>query len=113
ATHAGLGVSATVFGRTLRLGRGDFALTGKRLPRDYEDAVLLADDAGPIAAFRVTERLRVDAVAALDALRTQDMTVLISSGDASTKVSAIAERVNVDTWRARAMPADKLAWLAD
>jgi Cu2+-exporting ATPase len=30
ATHAGAGVSATIDGRTLRLGRSDFALAGKR-----------------------------------------------------------------------------------
>ncbi len=44
ATHAGLGVSATIDGRALRLGRGDFALAGKPLAREYDDAVLLADD---------------------------------------------------------------------
>jgi len=113
ATLAGLGVSATVSGRELRLGRGDFAMAGKPLSSEYDDAVLLADDAGLIAAFRVNERLRADAGAALDALRAQDMTVLISSGDASAKVAAVAERVGVNAWRARAMPADKLAWLAE
>lgn len=113
ATHAGLGVSATVSGRALRLGRGDFAMAGKPVPAALEDAVLLADDEGPIAAFRVSERLRADAGAALDALRAQQMTVVIASGDTASKVASIAERVKVDTWRARAMPADKLAWLAE
>jgi len=112
-THAGLGVSATVAGRALRLGRGDFALAGKPLPPGFDDAVMLADDAGPIAAFRVSERLRGDAGAALDALRAQQMNVVIASGDAAAKVANIADRVKVDTWRARAMPADKLAWLAE
>jgi Cu2+-exporting ATPase len=41
ATHAGAGVSATIDGRTLRLGRSDFALAGKPLAREFEDAVLL------------------------------------------------------------------------
>ena len=66
-THAGLGVSATIDGRALRLGRSDFAVAGKPLAREYDDAVLLADDDGPIAAFRVSERLRPDACAAIDA----------------------------------------------
>ena len=69
ATHAGLGVSATIDGRALRLGRSDFAVAGKPLAREYDDAVLLADDIGPIAAFRLSERLRPDAGAAIDALR--------------------------------------------
>jgi len=113
STHAGLGVSAQVSGRALRLGRGDFAMAGRPLPTALDDAVLLADDAGPIAAFRVRERLRADAAATVDALRAQQMTVLMASGDAAAKVAAVAERVKVDTWRARAMPADKLAWLAE
>jgi Cu2+-exporting ATPase len=111
ATQAGLGVSATIDGRALRLGRADFAL-GKQLARDYDDAVLLADDSGPIAAFRVSERLRPDACAAIDALRAQGMTVLIASGDAPSKVASIAARLNV-AWRARLLPADKLAWVAE
>jgi Cu2+-exporting ATPase len=110
-TQAGLGVSATIDRRALRLGRADFAL-GKQLARDYDDAVLLADDSGPIAAFRVSERLRPDACAAIDALRAQGMTVLIASGDAPSKVASIAARLHV-AWRARLLPADKLAWVAE
>ena len=113
ATHAGAGVSATIEGRTLRLGRSDFALAGKQLAREFEDAVLLADDRGPIAAFRITERLRPEACAAIEALQARGMTVLIASGDANSKVAAIAARLNVGTWRARLLPAEKLAWVAE
>ncbi|HEY6126511.1 MAG TPA: heavy metal translocating P-type ATPase, partial [Steroidobacteraceae bacterium] len=112
-SHAGLGVSATVDGRAMRLGRGDFAVGGSTLAREYDDAVLLADDAGPIAAFRVSERLRTDACAAIDGLRARGVTPLIASGDAHAKVAAVAARLNVDTWRARTLPADKLAWVAE
>ena len=87
-THAGLGVSATIDGRALRLGRSDFAVAGKPLAREYDDAVLLADDPGPIAAFRVSERLRPDACAAIDALQAQGVTVLIASGDAPPRSRA-------------------------
>jgi len=112
-THAGMGVSATIGGRALRLGRSDFALAGKLLAREYEDAVLLADDDGPIAAFRMGERLRSDACAAIAALQSQGITVLIASGDAPAKVASIAARVNVGGWCARMLPADKLAWLTE
>ena len=110
-TQAGLGVSATIDGRALRLGRADFAL-GERHTREYDGAVLLADDSGPIAAFRVSERLRADACAAIDALRAQGVAVLVASGDAPSKVASIAARLNV-AWRARLLPADKLAWVAE
>jgi ATPase, P-type (transporting), HAD superfamily, subfamily IC/heavy metal translocating P-type ATPase len=111
-SHPGLGVSASIAGRELRLGRSDFAVAAGLISHDFDDAVLLADDAGPIAAFRLSERLRVDAGVAIDALKQQGVTVLIASGDSSAKVTTIAERLGVSSWRARQLPADKLAWLA-
>ncbi len=62
-------------------------LAGKPLAREFDDAVLLADDRGPIAAFRVGERLRPEACAAIEALQARGMTVLIASGDAASKVA--------------------------
>jgi Cu2+-exporting ATPase len=112
-THAGMGVSATIDGRALRLGRSDFALAGKPLAREFEDAVLLADDRGPIAAFRMAERLRPETCAAIEALQARGVTVLIASGDAPAKVAAIAARLNIVAWRARLLPAEKLAWLTE
>jgi Cu2+-exporting ATPase len=111
-SHPGLGVSAFIAGRELRLGRSDFAVPAGPVAREYDDAVLLADDSGPIAAFRLCERLRVDAGAAIDALKQQGVTILIASGDSSARVSNIAERLGVSSWRARQLPAEKLAWLA-
>jgi Cu2+-exporting ATPase len=111
-SHPGLGVSASVAGCELRLGRSDFAAAGRPISRAYDDAVLLADDTGPIAAFRLCERLRVDAGATVEALKQQGVTVLIASGDSSAKVTNVAERLGVSSWRARQLPAEKLAWLA-
>ncbi|HEX6723086.1 MAG TPA: heavy metal translocating P-type ATPase [Burkholderiaceae bacterium] len=113
ATHAGLGVSATINGRALRLGRADFAMSGKLLAPGNDDAVLLADEAGAIAAIHVSERLRADAGAAIDALSAQGVRALIASGDAPARVASVAARLNISTWRARTLPAEKLAWLSD
>lgn len=109
--EAGLGVRATVAGRELRLGRADYALGGTAIPLD-EDAVLLADDSGAIAAFHLSERLRPDANAAVRALVEQGLEVSIVSGDSADKVRAAAEQLGVTNWHARQMPADKLARLA-
>src|SRR5690606_22103897 len=108
----GLGVRATVGGRELRLGRADYALGGKLATPLDEDAVLLADDAGAIAAFRLSERLRPDARDAVDALRRQSVSVSIASGDSADKVRAVASQLDIRDWHARQMPADKLARLA-
>ena len=111
SAKAGLGITALVGGRQLRLGRPDFACAGHIADPQYEDAVMLADDAGLIAAFRLSERLRPGAMAAIEALKAQGLEVSICSGDAAAKVAAIAARLGIEQWRARQLPADKLAWL--
>jgi P-type Cu2+ transporter len=111
-SHPGLGVSASLAGREWRLGRSDFAAGGRPVSPDYDDAVLLADDSGLVAAFRLCERLRVDANVAVEALRQQGVTVLIASGDSSARVAKLAGSLGVSAWRARQSPAEKLAWLA-
>ena len=109
-SHGGLGLSATIDGREVRLGRADFAL-GRSGNADASDAVVLADDAGIVATFRLSERLRPDARMTIDALKAQGLTIAIASGDAPAKVADVATRLGVATWRARQLPADKLAWL--
>jgi Cu2+-exporting ATPase len=113
ASRPGLGMVGVLGGRTLRLGRSDFALDGKPAPAGCGEAVLLADDDGPIAAFHLAERLRPQAIAAVAALAQRGFTVLIASGDAPARVATIAQELGVTEWRARQLPADKLAWLAE
>lgn len=113
SAQAGLGIGACIDGRQLRLGRPDFAGAGQIADAAFDDAVLLADEHGAIAAFRLSERLRPGALAAVAALKEQGLAVSICSGDAPAKVAAIADRLGIEQWRARQLPADKLAWLAE
>jgi Cu2+-exporting ATPase len=110
-SRAGLGIAGKIAGRELRLGRADFALpAGQVLKQSLADAVILADDNGPIAAFKLNERLRPSAAAAIDALKHLGLSVQIASGDAPTKVADVAARLGV-IGRARQLPVDKLDWL--
>ena len=110
---AGRGIGGVVGGRRYRLGRADYALPFRAATRpDLEDAVVLADDDGVVAAFHVDERLRPGARAAVDALVRAGIEVAIASGDAKTRVEALAERLGIAAWKARQSPADKLALLA-
>jgi Cu2+-exporting ATPase len=111
-TEAGGGLEAVVDGRRLRLGRADFALGGAA-PPDFADAVVLAHDNAPIAAFRLSERLRPDARTTIDALVADGLVPEIASGDDATRVAAVATRLGIATWRARQRPAGKLARLAE
>jgi len=110
-TEPGAGIEAVVAGRRVRLGRADFAAPGVAVPPGLADAVVLADEAGVIAAFRLSERLRPDAAAASAALAADGLTLEIASGDDATKVAAAAGRLGIDHWQARLRPADKLARL--
>ena len=109
----GAGLEGIVEGRRLRLGRADFALARDAIPEEFADAVVLADDAGPIAAFRLAERLRADAGPTIEALAAAGLGLEIVSGDDAGKVAAMAARLRIARWRARLHPADKLARLAE
>lgn len=115
--EAGGGLEGVVDGRRLRLGHVEFACRGTSAvagqASQLANAVVLADESGPLAAFHLSERLRPDAGSALDALRAQALQLEIASGDAPDRVAAIASRLDVDRWRARLTPADKLARLRE
>ena len=104
-------MSGCVDGRRLRLGRADFASRGAPIAEADRDAVLLCDDDGVLAVFHLGERLRPEAARAVAALTAQGLTTMISSGDAASKVEAVAKQVATHGWRARQLPADKLASL--
>ncbi len=65
---AGRGIGGVIDGRRYRLGRADYALAREQQAPDLDDAVVLADDDGAIAAFHVDERPRPGTRAAVDAL---------------------------------------------
>ncbi|MDR0781509.1 MAG: heavy metal translocating P-type ATPase, partial [Pseudomonadales bacterium] len=114
--HAGDGLQGRIDGQQLRLGRGAYALgactaASTSLEQLPEDAVLLADTQGPLAAFFLNERLREDAAATVAALQAQGVQVTILSGDAPTKVAAVAQRLSVSEWHGALRPEDKLAYL--
>ncbi len=107
---AGSGLSGDVDGRTLYLGRPDFALaaSGQPVPTTATDALLLADAHGAIAAFHLDEQPRIDARRMLDAWRADGVTIAIASGDSAARVAAMAGRLGIDDWHARQTPAEKL-----
>lgn len=101
----GLGLTGTVDGRPLHLGRADFAL-GK--PGTPGDDVILAQQGVALASFRIEERLREDARETIDTLRAEGIGCEIVSGDAEERVAATAAQLGVSAWQARRLPADKL-----
>ncbi len=106
------GIEGTVDGHTMRLGRASFALADDHPEaRLAEDAMVLADERGPLARFHFHEQPRVDAPATLAQLRREGVGVSMASGDSADRVAALAARLDIDDWHARQLPADKLARL--
>ncbi|MGN6236998.1 heavy metal translocating P-type ATPase [Dyella sp.] len=112
--HPGAGVSGVVDHVPLRLGRADFALAASGQTVTGEGAagtLVLADAQGELVRFAVDDGLRDAARTTLAALRAQDVTLAIASGDDPARVAAVAGALGVDEWSARQSPADKLALL--
>jgi Cu2+-exporting ATPase len=108
---AGRGIGGVIDGRRYRLGRADYALSRGEYPTDLDNAVVLADDDGAIAAFHVDERIRPGARAAVDALVREGTHVALASGDVKAKVESAASSLGIADWAACQSPADKLAWV--
>jgi Cu2+-exporting ATPase len=109
----GAGIEGSIEGRRLRLGQRDFAAPGASDPRLTDEAVVLADEAGPIASFTLKETIRGGAKDLIEALKAAKLSIALISGDASAKVHRVADALGIERWYARQRPDDKLARLTD
>lgn len=115
SVQVGAGIEGTVEGRRYRIGRGDYACglmverTGGGLCRG--ERVVLADEDGVIAAFRISDELRVYADAMVESLKALGLVVHLLSGDAEDRVQAMARRFSIDNARGGALPEAKQAYV--
>jgi Cu2+-exporting ATPase len=90
----------------LRLGSAAFcaapALGGQRLQ------VSLADAAGWLATFELTEEVRPDALMVVTQLRQMGLTLKVLSGDAQNAVAQVAQAVGISDARGACSPQGKL-----
>jgi len=109
----GHGVEGRIGPHTYRLGTPRFAAADAAPPATQAGAtwVALAEDGVAIARFALADTLRADAAAALGALRRQGLRLHLLSGDAAPAVEDVARQLGIDTWRAGALPEDKLAYV--
>jgi Cu2+-exporting ATPase len=108
AEHPGLGISGTAGGRRLRLGRAEWV--GASGDTEETSTWLVAGTEEPVA-FRFADEPRPEAATTVAALRGAGLHVALVSGDAPGPVAALAARVGIDDWTARASPAEKVARL--
>jgi Cu2+-exporting ATPase len=106
--HAGLGTEARAGDRTVRLGRAEWVGGTEALATTA--SWLQIGVAAPVA-LTFSDELRSDAAEMVAGFHAGGLPVTLLSGDAEAPVRALAERLGIERWVARATPADKVAHL--
>ncbi|WP_374306049.1 heavy metal translocating P-type ATPase [Methylocella sp.] len=113
---AGAGVRAVVGGHEALLGSPAFCglealalAAGRAHPLDSLIAFRRGEEA---AIFRIRQKLRPDAAAAVVRLRALGLDIIVASGDREAAVAACARELGVEDWRAGLRPGGKLDLLA-
>lgn len=118
---AGQGIEGEVDGATWRIGRPEFvaelagaatASAGNRAPA-ADPGIALGDRSGVRARFLVSDELRPDARATVQALRGQGLDVRIASGDRVAAVAHVARELDVEHPAAELSPEQKLRILKE
>ncbi|MFN2309637.1 MAG: heavy metal translocating P-type ATPase [Gammaproteobacteria bacterium] len=116
-SHAtpGYGVEGWIDGRHYRIGTPahssadalrEVVATAARRPD--ASLVVLGDDAGALALFVLSDRLREDAPAAIAALKAQGLEIQLLSGDGEAPVRRVAEALGIAHSTGRLSPEGKL-----
>lgn len=105
----GYGIEGQWHGQAVRLGRADWC-GAVALP---VTATYLRLGDGAARGFAFADRLRPGAETAVAALVAQDARILLLSGDTEGAVADLAARLGIAEWTAGALPAEKVARVAD
>ncbi len=97
---------ATPAAQDLRLGSAAFC--GLPAAADADTEVLLRDAKGWVATFSLSEALRSDAQACVDALQAAGLKVQVLSGDSQRAVHRVAQALGITQARGGCSPDDKL-----
>jgi Cu2+-exporting ATPase len=114
----GRGMAALCAGRRVRIGTAQFCaeLAGSPAPSELVPdpaftAVWLADGRGWLAVFALEDALRLDAQAAVQALRGAGLALHLVSGDRPAAVAALAARLGIRACAGGATPQGKAAYV--
>jgi Cu+-exporting ATPase len=123
-TLAGLGVTGTVGGRTLLLGNArlmaehGIALDALRLDAEAmasagQSVSFLAEPGQALAVLGFADTVKPSARAAVERLHKLGLQTVMLTGDGQGAADAVARQVGIDTVRAKILPADKAAVVAE
>ncbi len=115
----GHGLEGVVDGRTIRIGRPEWADEATdRLPDRLMEAIAHADHRGesalvlmvdqqPRAVITVADKIRASARATVDRLHRLGVAPVMISGDAEATVSTVATELGIERYFSRVLPGDK------
>ncbi|MBA4209243.1 MAG: heavy metal translocating P-type ATPase [Parvibaculum sp.] len=108
----GMGLEATLDGRTIRLGNAGFA--GVESAATHGGSELwLKREGGEAFCFRFEDTVRPDAKETIAALKARGFAVELLSGDREPAVRKLAAELGLSEWRAAARPDAKIARLEE
>ena len=102
----GLGVEGVIEGETCRLGSAEWVGLEHAPGSDGPTLWFVSGDQDPVQ-FRFEDQLQEDARDTIDVLRGQGLSFEILSGDTEPAVRKIADKLAIDTWRAKVSPQGK------
>lgn len=104
---SGQGVHATIDGVEARLGSAEFCDV---VTANISDASAICFRHGKhFVVIAIAQKLRSDAIEAIDALRGRGFDLCILSGDRAEAVAPIARALGIENWQGGLKPAEKIA----
>ena len=118
--ETGGGIEATIEGRVLRIGHaayvaklvGDAAVLPKEDESSEATTLYLGESGVWLARFYISDSIRSDALAAINALKALGCTVSLLSGDDPVVAQSIAKQLGIENAAGRESPQTKLARVA-
>ncbi len=118
-SETGAGVSGEVGGKRLKLGNDNFvspsdslAARADELRRDGATVVFLSVDDAPAGIIAIADRIKETTPAALDALRSDGLEIIMATGDNPVTAAVVAAKLGIDRVEAVATPERKAELVA-
>ncbi len=107
----GAGVTATISGKTIRVGNATFVSSDTGVPPVPNDStttqVYVSANGEPIAILHISDQIKSDSIQAINQLHRMNLRTILLSGDNEHAARAIANQVGITDVRANVKPAGK------
>ncbi|MGE6168704.1 heavy metal translocating P-type ATPase [Aeromonas media] len=107
----GHGIEGRIAGKHYRIGSARWLGLSDKQNAAQGLAIYLADETGPLARFTLTDTVRADAGALIQAFKAAGLQTTILTGDSSPQADTVARELGVDELVKGVTPDGKLAYL--